>query len=400
MVTHVPALDDPSRMRALRRSGLLRADTFSRLDRLTTLASRLTGAPIALISMVDHDRQYFTSHHGLGEPWASERQTPLSHSVCQDVVATEAPLLLDAMADHARYVDHDARRDLNVQAYCGVPIRDPDGIVLGSFCVIDEERHEWTAETVEVLEGLAALVTDAVATSRDYTAMVQDLQLRLLPSRLPTSDVGALEARYRSVADTDDIGGDFYDALPRPDGSIDLVLGDAIGHGVTSTHAAAQLRAAARAVLAGPTDTPATIINRIAAACDGLPGCGNAAMLVARLSPDGRTVRWARAGAMPPVLTGPDAQVLDAGASPPLGVGPCEFDPACERELAPGEGLLLFTDGLVERRGEAIDKGLARLVDQVAAAHGQLQWDHLIDQVCPDPDQADDLAMIHWQVTT
>ena len=387
------------RFRALRRSGLLRRATFDHLDRLTRLASSLTDAPVALISMVDEDRQFFTSQHGLGDPWASDRETPLSHSVCQTVVSQQTPLVLDALGDHASFADHPARHDIDVQAYCGVPIRDPDGVVLGSFCVIDDDRHEWSPETVAMLQLLAEVVTDWIGNTRDYAEMVQDLQLRLLPGGLPEVSGGHLDARYRSVVDVEAIGGDFYDAIHRPDGSLDLVLGDAIGHGVRSTHAAAQLRAAARAVLAGATDTPATIINRIAAACVDLPGCDGAALLVARISPDGTGVRWARAGAMPPVLTGPDATVLEGGASPPLGVGECTFDPACERVLEPGEGIVLFSDGLVERRDEAIDAGLARLAKEVANVGGTeaVPWDEVIDQVCPEDDQFDDLALIHYQ---
>ena len=77
------AVDDPVRLQALRATGLLDADSATSLDRLTRLATRLVKAPVALVSLVDTDRQVFVSAVGLDEPWASQGQTPLSHSFCQ-----------------------------------------------------------------------------------------------------------------------------------------------------------------------------------------------------------------------------------------------------------------------------------------------------------------------------
>ena len=397
--TTSPAVQDRVQLGALRGSGLLRHDTFHHLDRLTQLASSLTGAPVSLISMVDEDRQYFTSEHGLHDPWASARETPLSHSVCQNVVATEEPIVIDDLGADPAFVDHPARLDIGVEAYCGVPIRDPDGRILGSFCVIDDERHAWDTRTVDILKQLAALVTDAVATSKGYTTMVHDLQRRLIPPSLPQHPHGRLQGKYRPVLDTHDVGGDFYDAFLRPTGEMDVIVGDVVGHGVTSTHAAAQLRAASRAVFAGKAPTPADTINRIATACADLPGCEGAALVAMRISADGRTVRWARAGAMPPVVTGPNPRVLRQGASPPLGVGPCVFDPTCEVRLEDGEGLLLFTDGLVERRDEDLDEGFARLMTccrEGAAMAPDCDVYALAQKVCPHATQTDDLALVHW----
>lgn len=390
---------DPGRLKALYESGLLRTDTFHRLDRLTKLAASLTGSPVSLISMVDEDRQYFTSQHGLHEPWASARETPLSHSVCQNVVSCEDPVVIDDMGADPAFAEHPARHDIGVEAYCGVPIRGPEGEVLGSFCVIDSERHVWDIRTVDILEQLAHLVTDAVATSKDYTVMVHDLQRRLIPEELPDHPAGRLQGKYRPVLDTHDVGGDFYDAFLRPNGEMDVVVGDVIGHGVTSTHAAAQLRAAARAVFAGQAPTPADTINRIETACADLPGCEGAALLAMRISADGRTVRWARAGAMPPVVTGPNPRVLTQGASPPMGVGPCVFDPACEVYLEEGEGLLLFTDGLVERRDEDLDAGFQRLMTccrEGSALGPDCDVYKLAKKVSPHATQTDDLALVHW----
>lgn len=388
-------VDSPERLAAVRRSNLLGAQAGRRFSQLTELASTLTGAPIALITTVEADRQFFTSHAGLPSDLARTRQTPISQSVCRTVVETGEPLELGDLAADIRFVDHGARTHLGVQAYCGVPIRDRDGHVLGSFCVLDDRRRDWAPDTVAVLERLAAVVGESISTSADYMMLVSDLQSRLIPAELVHPESGTLEARYRPVATSEQIGGDFYDSFLRRDGTVDVVIGDVVGHGLESTQAAAQLRAAARAVFTGAERSPAQIINRISESCADLPGCMCAAIIVASISADGRHVRWARAGAMPPVRSGPNPHVLDGPSSPPLGVGRCEPDEICSVDLQPGEGLLFFTDGLVERRDEGIDDGLARVVAGAAQALG---LDELIELANPADIQSDDLAVVRWSL--
>ena len=88
-------LPDAGRLAAVRRLGLLDGPADPALDRLTRLAARLLRAPVALVSLVDADRQFFASSVGLPEPWATARQTPLTHSFCQHVVATGDVLAVD-----------------------------------------------------------------------------------------------------------------------------------------------------------------------------------------------------------------------------------------------------------------------------------------------------------------
>ncbi len=384
----------PERLAAVRRSGMLGAEAGRRFAQLTNLASTLTGAPIALISMVESDRQFFTSQVGLPGDLAASMQTPISQSVCRTVVESGAPLELGDLGDDDRFVDHGARTELGIEAYCGVPIRDGDGHVLGSFCVLDVEQRAWAPETVELLEQLAGVVADSISTSIDYLSLVTDLQSRLIPEDLESPTAGSLHARYRPVASSEQIGGDFYDSFRRRDGSVDIVLGDVVGHGVESTQAAAQLRAAARAVFTGLERSPAQIINRISDACADLPGCRYAAIIVASIAADGRSVTWARAGAMPPILTGANARVLDGCGSPPLGVGRCSDDETCEVDVDSGEGVLFFTDGLVERRGEIVDEGLARIVGQVM---DRVDLHTLVEVANPESIQNDDIAVVWWR---
>jgi PAS domain S-box-containing protein len=153
-----PALDDPARLSALQRSALLDTPVEERFDRITRLASAILGVPVALVSLVDDHRQFFKSQHGLPEPWASQRETPLSHSFCQHVVSHAAPLIVADAREDPRLRDNLAISDIGVVAYAGIPIQSSDGHVLGSFCAIDTQPHEWTESEVDTLQQLGALL--------------------------------------------------------------------------------------------------------------------------------------------------------------------------------------------------------------------------------------------------
>jgi GAF domain-containing protein len=132
------------------------------LHRLTRLAARSLGAPVALLSLVLEDRQYFASSWGLPEPWASERGTTLLHSFCQHVVVSSQPLLVADARRHPLVHRNQAIEDLDVIAYVGAPLADEQGNILGSFCVIDHEPRRWQARDVEMLHDFAAAVMDRV----------------------------------------------------------------------------------------------------------------------------------------------------------------------------------------------------------------------------------------------
>jgi PAS domain S-box-containing protein len=155
---HPSAIGDPVRLNALRRLELLDSSAEPAFERLTQLAAKILNAPIALISFVDDRRQFFKGFVGLSEPWATLRETPLSHSFCQHVITSGAPLIIDDARSHPLVRDNLAIRDLNVSAYAGIPLITPEGYVLGSLCAIDTAPRAWTDDEVVILSGLAAAV--------------------------------------------------------------------------------------------------------------------------------------------------------------------------------------------------------------------------------------------------
>lgn len=156
--TYRRILHDPTRLQILRELELVDSPVEGAFDRLTNLATKVLGVPVSLVSIVDADRQFFKSFMGLVDPWASQRQTPLSHSFCQHVVVSNEPLVIDDARQDPLVKDNLAIPDLNVIGYLGIPLTTTDGFGLGSFCVIDNKPHEWTEHEIEVVRELAQSV--------------------------------------------------------------------------------------------------------------------------------------------------------------------------------------------------------------------------------------------------
>ncbi|MCG8619225.1 MAG: PAS domain S-box protein [Desulfobacterales bacterium] len=151
-------LNDAGRLAALRDVALMDTPAEEAFDRLSRLAARFTGAPVALVSLVGRDRQFFKSAVGLPEPWQSRRETPLSHSFCQYNHVSGAPLVISDARKEPLFRKNLAIRDLNVIAYLGIPLVTRDDYVLGSFCVIDGIPRIWSATDIDTVTDLAASV--------------------------------------------------------------------------------------------------------------------------------------------------------------------------------------------------------------------------------------------------
>ncbi|GAA0540527.1 hypothetical protein GCM10010172_22260 [Paractinoplanes ferrugineus] len=154
-----PPSDD--RLTALTKTGLA-AEPDPVFDRLAELVRRVLHVPVALVSLVEADRQVFPGACGLGEPWQERRETPLSHSFCKLVVETAAPLIVvDARTD-PRVAGNLAITELGVISYAGMPLTDEGGNVLGSLCAIDSVPRRWTDHELTVLSDLAAACSDSL----------------------------------------------------------------------------------------------------------------------------------------------------------------------------------------------------------------------------------------------
>lgn len=158
MGTTPPQVTDERRLASVAASRLVLPTSDPFLDRIAHLVGELLPAPVALVSIVDAQRQVFKGAVGLVEPWASRRETPLTHSFCQYVVATDAPLVVTDAREDEVLRESLAVADLGVVAYCGVPLRAPDGTPIGSLCGIDVRPRDWTTAQLDVLSTVALLL--------------------------------------------------------------------------------------------------------------------------------------------------------------------------------------------------------------------------------------------------
>lgn len=155
-------IQNDDRLESLRSLCLLDTPADPSFDRLAELAATILRVPVALVTLVDAGRQFFKSQIGLPDPWSTTRETPLSHSFCQHVVAHAQPLIIDDARSHPLVYDNLAIMDLNVIAYAGIPLITSDHHSIGSFCIIDHKPRHWTAEEIEILTKLAASVMTEV----------------------------------------------------------------------------------------------------------------------------------------------------------------------------------------------------------------------------------------------
>ncbi|MFJ6195572.1 GAF domain-containing SpoIIE family protein phosphatase [Micromonospora sp. NPDC092111] len=198
------------------------------------------------------------------------------------------------------------------------------------------------------------------------------LQHSMLP-RLPASRWVELVARYQPAADRVEVGGDWYDAFVQPDGDLVAAIGDVAGHDIEAAATMGQLRNLVRGNAYGRDDPVDELMARLDATISGLRIPTAATAVLARLRPDpagGVTVTWCNAGHPAPLLVTANGTVgfLDGRREPLLGLARPVPRTGREVLLAPGDTLLLYTDGLVERRDQPIDEGMAELRDRVAAA--------------------------------
>lgn len=207
-----PVLDDilrdPQRLEALRQLSLLDSPAEPAFDRLTRLATRILNAPTGLVSLLDIDRQFFKSAVGLSEPWASRRETPLSHSFCQYTVASREPLIFEDATQHDLVRENLAIPDLGVMSYADIPLMTPTGDALGTFCVIDTVTRAWQDDEIEILKDLAASVMTEIA-----------LRAELIERRRAEVALRDTEAKYEALFDRSldavyitDLAGNFLDA--------------------------------------------------------------------------------------------------------------------------------------------------------------------------------------------
>jgi PAS domain S-box-containing protein len=298
-------------------------------------------------------------------------------------------------------------RELGLASVVVVPLQSGTA-ALGVLCLAKEpdsrpfsEADRATAVDIGRRAGLA--LENARLYERQRTA-AEVLQRSLL-TPLPEPDHLQIAARYLPAGQEAQVGGDWYDGFLQPEGATVLVIGDVVGHDMNAAAAMGQLRNLLRGIAYDSSDSPCDVLIRVDHAIRGLQIDTLATAVVARLEQTDeqrtrleRTLRWSNAGHPPPFLLRGNGIVTILTTDDDMLLG---FDPDSARHdhevvLTPGDTVILFTDGLVERRDSPIEAGLARLEAALEAMAGLPLEDlctALVEQLLPE-DADDDVAIV------
>jgi serine phosphatase RsbU (regulator of sigma subunit)/anti-sigma regulatory factor (Ser/Thr protein kinase) len=269
------------------------------------------------------------------------------------------------------------RHDQRVSALATLALATPS--LRGALGVGYREPHVWLPAERALLRAAAQLVAQAAERARRFEAQygtAQLLQRSMLPEHLPELERFRIAARYDVGVDGNAAGGDFYDAFTTTDGRLAVVLGDVAGHDVHAAALMGQFRAALRA-LALTDPSPETVLTGLDRLVSSLgTEARNAERFVTLvyglLDPADGTLRLATAGHPTPVLrpapprAHEPALLVDLPPGPPLGVGGTWR--SAEVRLHPGDALLMYSDGVVERRGRGLGDGFDALVKAIGGA--------------------------------
>jgi GAF domain-containing protein len=353
------------------------------------------------VAAVDGDAGVFATRHrdsahqatltGLMEEWAERPRS----AIVSEVLRTGEPVVVGDRDDLW----------LDAKHVLVVPLRARTGslgyLVLGRTEGPYEELEIRDAVDVGRRTGLALDNALLYRQQRDYAAALQQDLL----TRMPEPDHLHLWPTYVPAVDAAQIGGDWYDAFLQPDGATVLVVGDVMGHDMQAAAVMAQLRNLVRGIAYDRGDSPAELLTRVDRALRGLDVELLATVLVARIEQTDaeraegvRRLRWSSAGHPPPVLMTADGTVstLETEGDLLLGIDPEAVRTDHEALLHPDSTLLLYTDGLVERRSSPLEHGLARL-RQAMTGTADLPLPELsallLERMVPDTAE-DDVAML------
>lgn len=323
------------------------------------------------------------------------------------VTVTAAELTEPALGAAATETARDALKKLDPGTVTVVPIRGPDR-VLGAL-TLGHARHR-TVDPADITTATevadrAGLALDNARLYEQQRQLAQELQRSMLTAP-PEPDHSQIVVRYLPAAEAARVGGDWYDAFLQPDGATTLVIGDVVGHDTAAAASMGQLRSMLRGIAVTGDAGPAQLLSQLDAAITQLQLHTYATAAIARFEQNrgdlecGTTrMRWANAGHPPPLIIRPDGTVTELASRRSelmLGVDHTTHRSESVVTLDRNTTVLLYTDGLIERRDSDLDDGVARLlatVPQLANRPLDDLCDGLLQQLVQTKPQ-DDVALV------
>jgi anti-sigma regulatory factor (Ser/Thr protein kinase)/putative methionine-R-sulfoxide reductase with GAF domain len=391
-VRHLYRLSDP----ALSELGLNEL-----LDELLDRVKEALSCDTAAILLHDPETDELVARaaRGIEEEVEQGVRVPLRVGFAGRIAAGRIPIFMPEVSEAD--IHNPILREKGIRSMLGVPLI-VESELIGVLHVGSLTPRQFDQRDLAVLQLAAARAAPGIERARLFSALEHEhqmamlLQRSLLPRALPDAVGIRIAARY--IPARDEVGGDWYDVIELPRGLIGLAIGDVVGHGVRAAALMGQLRTALRAYAQeghGPSLT-LELVDRFVQAM------GEYAMATAAYAvfdPESSRLRIATAGHPPPiVISDRGARVLDLTPGAPLGGFPYGSCPEEEFSLETGETVVLYTDGLVERRGIALTETIDELASALARARTPERACQIsVNEMIPPEGLADDVAIVAMQ---
>jgi hypothetical protein len=382
-------------LQALTDTALSRLDVEDLLGELLTRVQEALDSDTAAVLLLDKSGTELeaTSARGIEEEVRERVRIPIGSGFSGRIAATQGPVRLDRV--DATTVANPILWEKDIQVMLGVPLLTGDRLI-GVLHVGRLEDRPFSDDDTVLLQVVAERVAGAIQgrTMALERAAAAVLERSLLPERLPNLPGLELAARY-VPAEGEVISGDWYDVFVLPSKQLWIVVGDVAGHGIEASVVMGRIRSALRAYTM--LDLPlAEVLHLVDQKVDHFEIGTIATVACAVSDPPYDTLTIALAGHPPPVIAGPNqpSEVLEVEPGPPLGFGWHRDCPTTTVTLTPGATVALYTDGLVERRGESIEEGIERLRAAIGTAHPNQVTADLMHRLVGTTTTYDDIALV------
>jgi sigma-B regulation protein RsbU (phosphoserine phosphatase) len=382
-------------LQALTDSDLSRLGMEDLLQELLTRVREILRADTAAVLLLEEGTDYLlaTAAAGIEEEVRQGVRVPLGKGFAGTIAAQREPVLLDRV--DSTTVTNRILWEKGIRVMLGVPLL-AGGRVMGVLHVGRLERRPFTPSDTQLLQIVAERVSGSIQTVRlgVERAAAALLERSLLPGVMPQLPGVEFATRYMTPEDRT-VGGDWFDGFVSPSGQLWVVVGDVAGRGLGAAVIMGRIRSASRSYALLDL-TPEEVLDLTSAKIGHFEPDVLATAVCAVSDPPYREFRIASAGHPPPVVARPGGrtQILDVPAGAPLGTAPIAKTQSVAITLNDGAVLLLYTDGLIERRDEDLGVGLERLRSLVEPEHPEVVCLSVIQGMFGLSSPPDDVAMV------
>ncbi|GAA2166908.1 PP2C family protein-serine/threonine phosphatase [Actinomadura napierensis] len=384
-------------IQAITDEALAHLDVDEFLDTLLDRVRHILGVDTAVVLLLDRQGRFLeaTVAKGIEEEVSQGVHVPVGQGFAGRVAAERRPVYIPDVASAGVFNPLLVQRGLH--SLLGVPLIG-GGRLVGVLHVGTLAPRRFTADETEFLQLAASRIALAVQSlmSRAERAGALELQRSLIPSALPDIPGVEMAARYRPGKEN--VGGDWYDVFVLPSGEIGIVMGDVAGHGLPAAVVMGRMRSSLRSYALETTD-PAEALGKLDRKMLHFEPNATATVLYAVCAPSLDRIRISSAGHPPPVLARPGgpAEAVDLKLDLLIGFTTEITRSTTVVDLPPGGLLCFYTDGLIERRDNSVDSGIARLCDAVYAGDPEQVGAAVMAALIGRERAADDVALLLLQ---